>query len=93
MEENHQTRVLVRLNDINDFISSSILKTDELLHHENKYDLKVDQTLTPMTMNVHRAMEAIGKFHMNHPLSNESSGFLKLRRNSESGNSNNTNTQ
>jgi len=42
MEENHQTRVLVRLNDINEFISSSILKTDELLRHENKYDLKVD---------------------------------------------------
>ncbi|CDW82253.1 tripartite motif-containing protein 66 [Stylonychia lemnae] len=52
MEDNHQTRVLVRLNDINDYVSSSILKTDELMNHENKYDLKMDQTLTPMTLNM-----------------------------------------
>lgn len=42
MEDNHETRVLLKLNDINDFVSASILKMDELLKGENKYDLKMD---------------------------------------------------
>ena len=69
MEESHQCRVLMRLTDINEFIQASVLKIDDLIKSENKYDFKMDQTLTPMTLNVHRAIEAIGKFHMNHPLS------------------------
>lgn len=58
----------MRLNEITDFVSSNILKLDEVLKSEKQYDFKMDMTLTPMTMNVHRALEAIGKFHMNHPL-------------------------
>eukprot|EP00347_Sterkiella_histriomuscorum_P017258 403350081 len=79
IEDSNPIKVLQRLNDINEFITASVLKIDELLRTENKYDFKMDQTLTPMTLNVHRAMEAIGKFHMNHPLQQDSS-FLKIRR-------------
>lgn len=68
MEDTHETRVLQKLNEINEFVQASVLKMDELLKTEGKYDLRIDQTLSPMTLNVHRALEAIGKFHMNHPL-------------------------
>lgn len=71
--------MIQRLHDINEFVQASCLKMDELLRTENKYDFRIDHTLTPMSLNVHRAMEAIGKFHMNHPLSNEGN-FLKIRR-------------
>lgn len=37
-----------------------------------------------MTLNVHRALEAIGKFHMNHPLDNNA-GFLKINNSNGSG--------
>ncbi len=52
---------------------------DELNKAEKQYDFSLDSTLTPMTLNVHRAMEAIGKFHMNHPLSQDGN-FLKIRK-------------
>lgn len=52
---------------------------DGLFKTEGSYEFKLDPTLTPMTLNVHRALEAIGKFHMNHPLQNEAQ-FLKLRK-------------
>ncbi len=68
MEDNHETRILQKLNDINEFIQTSVLKMDNLMKTEGKYDLKLDQTLTPLTLNIHRALEAIGKFHLNHPL-------------------------
>jgi len=31
MEENAQTRVLIRINEINEFVSQSILKVDEIM--------------------------------------------------------------
>ena len=42
MEDNHPTRVLTKLNEINEFITASSLKMDELLHCEHKYDLHMD---------------------------------------------------
>lgn len=44
------------------------MKVDEILKLKKTYDFKLNTQLTPITLNVHRAIEAIGKFHMNHPM-------------------------
>jgi len=68
VEENSHAKVLVRVNEVNEFVSKSILQVDAIIRHKKTLPGPVSTQLTPMTLNVHRALEAIGKFHMNHPL-------------------------
>lgn len=80
MQENSQCKTLIRINEVNEFVSQSINRVDEILRSKNSYNFKLENILTPMTLNVHRAIEAIGKFHMNHPLDNNAPSFLKLNK-------------